>query len=92
MIHHAQDADHDTPHEAADGLCRVQSHSTGIKAPPVIALLLLPALIEVMALSAATIEPASVHRQRGTAPPRLIRSWQFLVRAALPSRAPSLVA
>ena len=93
MIHqqHADaDSDTDHDHDAADGLCALTSSNAPIaKSAP-------PSVVLYVIVSAALINSASTETHKvlcgglGPSPPLLPKSWQFIYRAALPGRAPSL--
>ena len=102
--HHEEAADHDhdhdadhgpakgTDHDAADGICRVESGSVDAPAPQICHVWLLSAFALCGDLSSLTEEPDySGPSPPGTAPPEVRVSWQFSYRAALPVRAPSLL-
>lgn len=87
--HHEHGADN---HAAADGECLLSSGTTGWGLPwgglheipfdivPALSVSVLPATPEAVGLAPP-----------GAAPPEYPASWQFLLRAALPVRAPSFV-
>lgn len=86
---HADDDDHDANHEAADGVCRIESGVIALK-PPVLAPDILPMLVaEIVAVAGPASEPPrEIKLHRSTAPPELRKMWQFTQRTALPGRAP----
>jgi len=95
IIHHDDDGDgdHTMNHDAADGCCRVHSTHVVVKAPTLLAQVVPQILMTEVILLPHPVEASpGVIRIRGTSPPELSRRWQFAERAALPSRAPSLVA
>jgi hypothetical protein len=87
--HHEHGADN---HAAADGECLLSSGTTGWELPwgglHEIPFFLVPA--PSLSVLPVTPEPVGL-APPGTAPPEYPTSWQFLLRAALPVRAPSLV-
>ncbi len=82
--HASDDIQHST-----DGLS-YRLDSLALKMPlPAFAFLYAVAAIPLLAPSDP---PANFIAETGTAPPEVARTWHFVTRAALPSRAPSLVA
>jgi hypothetical protein len=82
----ASDCDVDGSAMIESGSVRLQHHVLLVKAPDLADFLLLAALSPDLAA------PPALSLDRTTAPPEWIRSWQFVMRAALPSRAPSFIA
>jgi len=88
----ASDTDNDDDHDAADGFFRISSTHVQVPQPDLtggcqfawasIPLALAVSSETLLALSNGPDPP-------GVAPPELSPSWQFSVRASLPSRAPS---
>jgi hypothetical protein len=85
------DHDHGPAHEAADGIARLHNGGTFLKAPTFSPLGLIVAFAVALSLSRLLgMCRAELPLQRATeSPPGLIRTWQFVLRMALPSRAPS---
>jgi hypothetical protein len=91
IIHHdGPEADDGPAHEAADGLCRIFDGGIFAKAPTLFALSwVVPALaLSITALVIIAAAEDFLHRATES-PPGLVRTWQFVLRQALPSRAPS---
>jgi hypothetical protein len=92
LIHtHHTDSSHQNAesHEAADGICRVES--TSIAVAQVASHFLF--LVSTPTLTEAGLQSSPSGRDGlpppGTAPPELSLTWLFSFRAALPARAPS---
>lgn len=86
--HPAKGSDHD----AADGICRVETGSVDVPVPKIVHAWMLGDSVLCSGLSSLTEEPDySGPSPPGTAPPEVRVSWQFSCRAAVPVRAPSLL-
>jgi hypothetical protein len=85
------DHDHGPAHEAADGVARLHDGGTFLKAPTFASLGLIVAFAVTFSLSRLlAVCRAELPLRRATeSPPGLVRTWQFVLRMALPSRAPS---
>jgi hypothetical protein len=85
------DGDHGPAHEAADGFARQHDEGISVKAPTLFSVTWLVAVLE-LSISALVIAccAQSYLRRAAESPPELVRTWQFALRLALPSRAPSL--
>jgi hypothetical protein len=83
------DADHGSNHEAADGVCRVETGAIALK-PPTLAPDILPMVVAAMVTAVCPVgePPREAKLHRSTAPPELRKVWQFTERTALPGRAP----
>jgi hypothetical protein len=92
VIHHdGPDGDHGPAHEAADGVARLHDGGALLKVPTFAWLGVLVAFVATVSLSCLLIvsRAALLLRRSTESPPGLTRIWQFLLRMALPSRAPS---
>ena len=94
--HNGDDAEHhhhpvSNDHDAADGICRLESG--GIDAPiPTNGAWWLVGYALWSILDSVVVEPPfSGPSPPGTAPPEIQVSWQFSYRAAVPVRAPSFL-
>jgi hypothetical protein len=94
LIHHhsehhseSSDSDSDRNHDAADGLCRVDSHRDEVQKFSTNHLYCL-ALVAVLLDADVGVENARFANSTAP-PPELVTTWQFSSRAALPVRAPS---
>ncbi|HUG12538.1 MAG TPA: hypothetical protein VMM36_16085 [Opitutaceae bacterium] len=90
-IHHEADADHPgAAHESADGHFRIHTSKVSVKEPSSMALggiaLPLPTTSVTLVRRPETVLP--VRRETGS-PPGTVQVWQFALRLALPSRAPT---
>jgi hypothetical protein len=88
----APDADND--HDAADGICHVASTDVRVPQPESSSGLLLASVA--YSLTLAELLEASLALPNGpdppgTAPSEFPQTWQFLFRASLPPRAPSMI-
>ena len=94
VIHQQQagaDSDNDHDHDAADGICALTfSNAPVVKSAS-------PSVVLYLIANSALFNSASIETHTflfgrlGPSPPLLPKSWQFVYRAALPGRAPSLV-
>lgn len=86
----AADSDHGPAHEAADGLCRLHDGGVFLKAPALFSDGWIATVTE-FSVSSLFLERvvASSLRRATESPPGLARTWQFVLRLALPGRAPS---
>ena len=89
LIHSAQDAHHETDHEAANGHCQLEHGDLTVKIPTNSAQPWLEVIVAPVPAIAAPASIVSVPPPGSTAPPELARTWQFAERTALPGRAPS---
>ena len=89
LIHSAQDAHHETDHEAANGHCQLEHGDLTVKIPTNSAQLWLAVVVATVPAIAVPAAFVSVPPLGSTAPPELSRTWQFAERTALPGRAPS---
>jgi len=92
-IHHDEAGDHAPSHDAADGNYRANAANILVKAPASLGIGCFVAPLEVY--TAGLLFPLQVTlplRPATESPPGLVRTWQFALRLALPSRAPSAVA
>ena len=94
--HHDDDTDQDhgsaNGHDAADGICRIESNSVHAPNPVFhwVATLVVAASFAAQTVTLADAPAFSGPSPPGTAPPHLISRWQFSHRAAVPVRAPSI--
>jgi hypothetical protein len=90
-IHHEADADHPgASHESADGIVRIYTSKVSVKEPSLLPLanVSVPTATAVVNLPSRSEVILSVRRETES-PPGLVQVWQFALRLALPSRAPS---
>jgi len=91
---HAEHADADHEHDAADGICHVTSSHVRAPHPELTAGPLLQwacLLVAFAELCEASHVLPKGPDPPGVAPPELSSTWQFSFRASLPARAPSLI-
>ena len=88
-----QDSDHDghgMTHEAADGLCQLHHGGAVVKAPTMHSVGFILVIFQLSISGLLFVSSTASYLRRATEPPPgLARTWQFLLRLALPSRAPS---
>jgi hypothetical protein len=91
MIHQdGPDGDHSPAHEAADGFMRLHDGGIFVKAPTLLSVGWIVAVVELSVTGLVVACRVESYLRRATeSPPGLIRTWQFALRLALPSRAPS---
>jgi hypothetical protein len=90
-IHHdGPDGDHGLGHEAADGIARLHDGGILLKTPTLFWIGWIVALVElsISGLLLACFVPSYLRRATES-PPGFERTWQFVLRLALPGRAPS---
>ena len=92
LIHQEQPAsDAHDEHDAADGICAINSNSTPLaKGAFSTAVLYVVALTSLNASVDSIVTHELAANGLGPSPPLLPSSWQFLYRTALPCRAPSI--
>jgi len=90
--HHAESAAHsDFDHDAADGLCRIDSGICKVQ-KSANELSFSHCVADVLASLLNYSQPSQLApSELASPPPELVSTWQFSSRAALPARAPSLV-
>ena len=83
----------DEQHDAADGLCRIESNDCPLKTPHFqIASFAGPLDISIACVSSAEcLIFAAGLPPPGADPPELVHNWQFALRTALSPRAPSFL-
>ena len=97
LIHHdhccqpAFGHEHSHGHDAADGNCQVESRQLTVQKQDLSKECLLLALLKSVEFSSVEAAPVSVIRSDGVAPPELSPTWQFVSRAAVSPRAPSIL-
>jgi hypothetical protein len=92
LIHQDEglDGDEGPAHDAADGLCQLHHGGISLKAPTWYSLGWLVTAIELSVAALFVVFRASSHLRWPTeSPPGVAGPWQFVLRLALPSRAPS---
>lgn len=91
IIHHdGPDGDNGPAHEAADGLCRIFDGGILLKAPTLFSFSWIVPALELSLAALVLVACVETFLRRATeSPPGLVRTWQFVLRQALPSRAPS---
>ncbi len=83
--------DHSHGHDAADGSCQVESRQVFTQKHDVLKVALLVAVLSAAELfSTDQPAPSSIFGD-GVAPPELSPTWQFVSRAAVSPRAPSVL-
>ncbi|MGV3754878.1 MAG: hypothetical protein ACO1QS_05810 [Verrucomicrobiota bacterium] len=83
--------DHSHGHDAADGNCQVESRQLAGPKQDVLKVYLLVSLLDNAAFSLPERTSLSGLISDGVAPPELRPTWQFVSRAAVSPRAPSIL-
>jgi len=83
--------DHSHGHDAADGNCQVESRQLAGQKQEVLKLYLLVALLQNADFSLPERTSSASLISDGVAPPELRPTWQFVSRAAVTPRAPSVL-
>jgi hypothetical protein len=91
--HHHDDSSNERHHDAADGICRLASTNIHVPQPEFDRgpLLSWGNLSIAALLFEASLPVNNGPDPPGVAPPELTCTWQFVFRASLPIRAPSLI-
>lgn len=88
--HDGTHGDEGPNHEAADGLCRIFDGGVFLKAPTLFSFSWIVPALELSLAALVLVACVETFLRRATeSPPELVRTWQFVLRQALPSRAPS---
>lgn len=83
--------EHSHGHDAADGNCQVESRQITVQKQDLSKESLLLALLKAVEFSSVETAPVSIIRSDGVAPPEFSPTWQFVSRAAVSPRAPSVL-
>jgi hypothetical protein len=83
--------EHSHGHDAADGNCQVESRQITVQKQDLSKESLLLALLKSIEFSSVEAASVAVIRSDGVAPPELSPTWQFVSRAAVSPRAPSIL-